>query len=224
MTKLQLNASEYSALELVYAKENLDIERKRADIRAQKANARATMGTGPLLDAELARLTELEAEQEKLTRARKEYAEISDAVTREKELNSMKLRLEVQQYSLHYDLQELELQSEASKMSAFKLAIAKEELALQRRLLDIAAQRENAKQTMNKGALLDQELKRLKELEEGERKLSEARGKYAALEEQRRQSFSYGWSQAFKNYQQDAEDYSRLGSDSFGIVIKGMSS
>ena len=224
MTKLQLNASNYSALELVYAKENLDIERKRADIKAQKVSARATMGTGPLLDAELERLTELEAAQERLTTARKEYAEISDVAARNKELKSMALRLEVQKHLLGYDLQELELQSESSKMSVLQLANDKEELSLKRKLLDIAAQRANATQTMSDPALLQEELKRLDQLEQGERRLSEARQKYAALEEERRQSFGYGWSQAYKKFQQDAEDYSRLGSDSFGIVINGMSS
>lgn len=143
---------------------------------------------------------------------------------RDKELQSLKLKLAIQRDTFEYDFQELELQSEASKMSAVQVANAKEELALARKLNDIAAQRVNARQTMGKGVLLDEEIKRLNELEDGERKLSEARKKYAALEEERRQSFNYGWQQAFKKYQQDAEDYSKLGGDAFGVVINGMSS
>ena len=222
MTKLQLNASKYSALELVYAKENLDIERKRADIKAQKTNARATMGTGPLLDAELARLTELESEQEKLTRARKEYAESSDVLTRDKELQSMALRLEVQKYILSYDFQDLELQSESAKMSSLELANAREELSLRRKLLDIATQRANAIQTTRDPVLLKKELERLDALEQGERKLSEARSKYAKIEDDRRQSFGFGWEQAYRKYSEDSMNYAKLGGDSFGLVISGM--
>jgi hypothetical protein len=141
---------------------------------------------------------------------------------RDKELAALRIKLEVQQYSLTYEFQALELQSESTKMSALDLANAQEELALRRKLLDIAAQRENAKQSMGKGPLLDQELRRLDELEAGERKLSLARGKYAVIEDERRKSFSYGWTQAFKKYQEDSENYSKLGGDSFGAVISGM--
>lgn len=49
MTKLQLNASEYSALELVYAKENLNIERTRADIRGAKNQCTSNNGNWPFV-------------------------------------------------------------------------------------------------------------------------------------------------------------------------------
>jgi phage-related minor tail protein len=59
---------------------------------------------------------------------------------------------------------------------------------------------------------------------EAEKKLAEVRIGNIEAERTRQQSFSEGWNQAFRQFSEDADNYARVGGESFNAVVSNMNS
>jgi lambda family phage tail tape measure protein len=112
-------------------------------------------------------------------------------------------------------------------MNQFDYRIAEERLALEKKLAELEQQRKEALERVG-GREMNSEYVTAKTQIEGmiqaEKALSEVRIGNIESERARQQSFSEGWNQAFRSFSEDAENYARVGGESFNAVVSNMNS
>ena len=120
-----------------------------------------------------------------------------------------------------------ELDGNRYKMTEFEFRIAQERLTLEKQLVELDQRKREA---LNKagGDQSNSEYVQQKQAIEGmmeaEKKLAEVRIGNIESERARQQSFVEGWNQAFRQFSEDAENYARVGGESFNAVISSMNS
>jgi lambda family phage tail tape measure protein len=120
-----------------------------------------------------------------------------------------------------------ELDGNRYKMTEFEFRIAQERLTLEKQLVELDQRKREA---LNKagGDQSNSEYVQQKQAIEGmmeaEKKLAEVRIGNIESERVRQQSFVEGWNQAFRQFSEDAENYARVGGESFNAVISSMNS
>ncbi|NDB58384.1 hypothetical protein EB001_08050 [bacterium] len=149
---------------------------------------------------------------------------INNELTRE--LYILNMQDQLKKDSAQLDMASYNLQQQKATMTDYEFNVQNEKLNLAKKIL---ALQEKMGELKNPGT--DQEsinhynaLKKSIEDEMAtEQELSDNRMKWFAIEEENRQSFSYGWNQAWMQYQKDAEDASKRGAEAFHIVTDSMS-
>jgi phage-related minor tail protein len=120
-----------------------------------------------------------------------------------------------------------ELDGNRYKMTEFEFRIAQERLNLEKQLVELDQRKREALDKAG-GDKFNSEYVQQKQAIEGmmesEKKLAEVRIGNIEAERTRQQSFSEGWNQAFRQFSEDAENYARVGGESFNAVVSNMNS
>jgi lambda family phage tail tape measure protein len=143
---------------------------------------------------------------------------------REKEIALIKTQKEFAQTLEQFDKRRLELESQRVYMTDYEFKTANERLNTERKVAELQQQIIDAKSRLGEGKTYEAEKQRIEELIEIELRLNDVRQQGINAEEQRRKSFSEGWGQAFRQFEQDAQNYGKLGADMFGSFIGNMNS
>lgn len=146
---------------------------------------------------------------------------------REKELRMMEMMGEYVVKMEIFNQRRAELEGQRYKMNSFDYRIAEERLALEKKLMELEQQRREALEKAG-GDKYNPEFAVTQSQIEGminaEKQLSEIRVGNIEQERARQQSFSEGWNAAFRQFSEDAENYARVGGESFNAVVSNMNS
>lgn len=146
---------------------------------------------------------------------------------REKELRMMQMQGEFIVKMEIFNQRRAELEGKRYLMNQFDYRIAEERLALEKKLMELEQQRKEALEKAG-GRESNSEYVTAKTQIEGminaEKQLSEIRIGNIESERARQQSFSEGWNAAFRQFSEDAENYARVGGESFNAVVSNMNS
>lgn len=146
---------------------------------------------------------------------------------RDKELRMMEMMGEYVVKMEIFNQRRAELEGQRYKMNSFDYRIAEERLALEKKLMELEQQRKEALEKAG-GDKYNPEFAVTQSQIEGminaEKQLSEIRVGNIEQERARQQSFSEGWNQAFRQFSEDAENYARVGGESFNAVVSNMNS
>lgn len=143
---------------------------------------------------------------------------------RDKEIALIKTQIDFAKTLEQFDKRRLELESQRVYMTDYEFKTANERLNTERKMAELQQQIIDAKSRLGEGKTYEAEKARIEELIEIERRLNVVRQEGINAEEQRRKSFSEGWGQAFRQFEQDAQNYGKLGADMFGSFIGNMNS
>jgi lambda family phage tail tape measure protein len=119
------------------------------------------------------------------------------------------------------------LEGNRYKMTEFDYKIAQERLKLEEKLLQLDQQKREALEKAGGdkyNSEYAQQSKAIDGMIEAEKKLAEIRIGNVESERARQQSFSEGWNAAFRQFSEDAENYARVGGESFNAVVSNMNS
>ncbi len=146
---------------------------------------------------------------------------------RDKELRMMEMMGEYVVKMEIFNQRRAELEGQRYKMNSFDYKIAEERLALEKKLMELEQQRKEALEKAG-GDKYNPEFATTQTQIDGmiqaEKELSEIRIGNIEQERTRQQSFSEGWNQAFRQFSEDAENYARVGGESFNAVVSNMNS
>jgi lambda family phage tail tape measure protein len=146
---------------------------------------------------------------------------------RDKELKMMEMMGEYVVKMEIFNQRRAELEGQRYKMNQFDYKIAEERLALEKKLMELEQQKKEALEKSG-GFTLEPEYVNAKTQIEGmmkaEKDLSEIRIGNIEQERARQQSFAEGWNGAFRQFSEDAENYARVGGESFNAVVSNMNS
>lgn len=120
-----------------------------------------------------------------------------------------------------------ELDGNRYKMTEFEFRIAQERFALERKLLELDQRKREALSKVGGDSMNSQyaiEAQAIESMIQAETKLAEIRIANIEGERTRQQSFAEGWNLAFRQFSEDAENYARVGGESFNAVVSGMNS
>jgi lambda family phage tail tape measure protein len=120
-----------------------------------------------------------------------------------------------------------ELEGNRYKMTEFDYRIAQERLKLEQKLLELDQRKREALDRIGGDKFNVEYVEQAKAIDgmiEAEKKLAEIRIGNVESERARQQSFSEGWNQAFRQFSEDAENYARVGGESFNAVVSNMNS
>lgn len=124
-----------------------------------------------------------------------------------------------------------ELEGQRYKMNQFDYRVAEERLALEKKIAELEQKKKEAFEKIggeNSSNRLQSEYvnekNMIEQTIEAEKKLAEIRIANIEQERARQQSFSEGWNQAFRQFSEDAENYARVGGESFNAVVSNMNS
>ena len=146
---------------------------------------------------------------------------------RAKELRMMEMMGEYVVKMEIFNQRRAELEGQRYKMNSFDYRIAEERLALEKKLMELEQQRREALEKAG-GDKYNPEFATTQAQIDGminaEKQLSEIRIGNIEQERARQQSFSEGWNAAFRQFSEDAENYARVGGESFNAVVSNMNS
>lgn len=225
-------------------KELVEIEKKRAGIRAMADKDAAAMAEADLnrqqaiLQARqsyqqaMAKENLSEAQKGEIlkqyqadvdmanAKARTETSAI--AANRNRELEILKLQANAIGGLAILDQQRAELEVKKAEMSEWEYQRELEKLNLARSMLEMQKQLAELKARTGGGPVYEAEAAAIKQAMENEKLLSEVRMNNIALQEERSKTWAGGWTQAMQSFQRDAEQYGKAGADSFNSVVSNM--
>lgn len=143
---------------------------------------------------------------------------------REREIKLIGVQMEAARKMEGFDRQRLLLEQERVYMTDYGYKVAQEELNIKQRIAELEQQIIDARNRMGAGEAFDAEEKRIRDLIRAEQDLYTVRKQGMDFDEYRRKSFNEGWYEAVHKFAQDAEAYSKLGSDMFNSAIGNMNS
>jgi len=150
---------------------------------------------------------------------------------RDKELRMMEMMGEYMVKMEIFNQRRAELEGQRYKMNQFDFKIAEERLALEKKLAELEQQKREALEKVggagSTGEFSPEYVNTKTQIEgmmKAEKDLSEIRIGNIEQERQRQQSFAEGWNQAFRQFSEDAENYARVGGESFNAVVSNMNS
>ena len=139
------------------------------------------------------------------------------------ELEAAKARLAVSQKLLELQKEQAEYQLDAYKYSDLQNKQLELMFNFRKQMLEFEAKEADIKkQNMGKPDIQAALLKNLEVEKQATIDLYKTKAELLTQEERNRQSFSYGWEQAFRKYAEDARDYSKVGAEAFKAVVQSM--
>lgn len=146
---------------------------------------------------------------------------------RDKELKMMEMQGEFIVKMEIFNQRRAELEAQRYKMNSFDYRIAEERLALEKKLMELEQQRREALEKAGGDKYQPEFVTAQTQIDgmiNAEKQLSEIRIGNIEQERARQQSFSEGWNAAFRQFSEDAENYARVGGESFNAVVSNMNS
>lgn len=140
-----------------------------------------------------------------------------------KENKLAKIKLNYQQQLNGFAAEEALLNENSYQFSNQELAVIKEQMQYKKTIADLDNQIAEARQNLVGQAQTD-EIARLESIKQSEDKVHKIRLQGIANENERQQSFTFGWKQAFDAYIEDAKNASQVGGDVFNSVVGNMGS
>jgi lambda family phage tail tape measure protein len=220
--KLAAVRGDKTTLELAEVQLKFEEEIAKAANEKAQALAKADLSAGQrgLIEAEYQQKIASATQKEKTDREL-----INAQRTRELELMMQQAQFAAEMEG--FTQRRAELDGNRYKMTEFEFRIAQERLNLEKQLVELDQRKREA---LNKsgGDKFNSEYVQQKEAIEGmmesEKKLAEIRISNIESERARQQSFAEGWNQAFRQFSEDAENYARVGGESFNAVVSNMNS
>lgn len=220
--KLAAVRGDKTTLEL--AEVQLKFEEEMAKAANEKAQALAKSG----LSAAQRGLIEQEYQQKVAAATEKEKSDRALInAQRDRELQLMMQQAQFAAEMEVFSQRREALEGNRYKMTEFDYKIAQERLKLEEKLLQLDQQKREALEKAGGdkyNAEYAQQAKAIDGMVEAEKKLAEIRIGNVESERARQQSFSEGWNQAFRQFSEDAENYARVGGESFNAVVSNMNS
>jgi lambda family phage tail tape measure protein len=220
--KVQAIRGDKTTLEL--AEVQLKFEEEMAKAANEKAQA---LAKGDLSAAQRG-LIESEYQQKVAAATQKE--KIDREVINTQRARELELMMQQAQFAAEmegFTQRRAELDGNRYKMTEFEYRIAQERLSLEKQLLELDQRKREALDKAG-GDKFNSEYVQQKQAIEGmmeaEKKLAEVRIGNIEAERTRQQSFSEGWNQAFRQFSEDADNYARVGGESFNAVVSNMNS
>jgi lambda family phage tail tape measure protein len=141
------------------------------------------------------------------------------------ELVALRKKLEYLKEIGKLNVQEIYAKDAMKNMAEFEKSMAEIQLDTEKKRLDIEHRRSEElksnkdKESLHGGinAVYDQEIRNLD-------MLAEARRRVAEQNEANRQSFTYGWGEAFRKFADDAKDSAKVAGDMFNSITSNMNS
>jgi lambda family phage tail tape measure protein len=208
---------------------------KAANEKAQAySKAGIILGANGQITAETqknsAQLAIIEAEYQQKVAAASQKEKSERALINAQRERELQLMMQQAQFAMEMESinkRREELDGNRYKMTEFEFRIAQERLNLERKLLELDQRRREALDKVG-GDKFNPEYSAQSQAIEGmmeaEKKLAEVRIGNIEAERTRQQSFSEGWNQAFRQFSEDAENYARVGGESFNAVVSNMNS
>ena len=200
---------------------NIKQAQEVAQIEAQRVQ---NLNKVDLSEAQIANINKEANAQRRLADEKANQAISFLIAQRTKEIAIIKQQVELQNKIYDFDKQKIKLESDKYYMTDLQYKIANEELETQRRIAALKQQMIEAEQRLGRGKTLDAENAKLQDQIAIEESLSASRKHSMEIDEYRRTSFSEGWSQAFRQFSYDAENYSKVGADAFSSFTNNMNS
>lgn len=194
---------------------------KAASEKAQALNkANLSAAQRGLIESEYQLKIESATQKEKADR---EY--INAQRERELELMKMQAIFAIEMESVNQ--KRAELDSNRYRMTEFEFKIAQERLELEKKLLELDQRKREALEKAGGDKYnveYVQQAEAINGMIEAEKKLAEIRVGNIEAERARQQSFVEGWNAAFRQFSEDAENYGRVGGESFNAIVSNMNS
>jgi len=205
-----------------------EIQLKFEEEMAKAANEKAqALGKGELSAAQRG-LIEQEYQQKVAMATQKEKVDRGMInAQRERELELMMQQAQFAAEMEIFTQRREELDGNRYKMTEAEFRIAQERLNLEKKLLELDQRKREAldKAGGNKyNSEYYEQAKAIEGMVEAEKKLAEIRIGNIEAERERQRSFSEGWNAAFRQFSEDAENYARVGGESFNAVVSNMNS
>lgn len=201
----------------------IEIARRQEIARIQNQLAQ-NLGKQNLSEAQIANIkkeaTTAEAQANEKARAAREIA----LAQRQKEIKAIQIEIDYNKILWGLDRERLDLDIQKTHMTDYAFKKAEEELALKRKLADLEEQIVKAREQYGAGEMYEKQKQKIEGQMEAEKSLSNTRQQAIDYEEYQRTSFTEGWSNAFRRFAQDAENYGKLGADMFNGFISNMNS
>ena len=208
---------------------------KAANEKAQAySKAGIILGANGQITAETqknsAQLAIIEAEYQQKVAAASQKEKSERALINAQRERELQLMMQQAQFAMEMESinkRREELDGNRYKMTEFEFRIAQERLTLERKLLELDQRKREALDKVG-GDKFNPEYSAQSQAIEGmmeaEKKLAEVRIGNIEAERTRQQSFSEGWNLAFRQFSEDAENYARVGGESFNAVVSNMNS
>jgi lambda family phage tail tape measure protein len=211
-----------TALELAEVQLKFEEEIAKAANEKAQALAKADLSAGQrgLIEAEYQQKVASATQKEKTDR------ELINA-QRARELELMMQQAQFAAEMEEFTQRRAELDGNRYKMTEFEFRIAQERLNLEKQLVELDQRKREALDKAGGDKFNSEYAQQAQAIEgmmEAEKKLAEVRIGNIEAERTRQQSFSEGWNQAFRQFSEDAENYARVGGESFNAVVSGMNS
>ena len=205
-----------------------EIQLKFEEEMAKAANEKAQALSKASLSAAQRGLIEQEYQQKVAAATEKEKSDRALInAQRDRELQLMMQQAQFAAEMEVFSQRREALEGNRYKMTEFDYKIAQERLKLEEKLLQLDQQKREALDKAGGDKYnveYAQQTKAIDGMIEAEKKLAEIRIGNVEGERARQQSFSEGWNQAFRQFSEDAENYARVGGESFNAVVSNMNS
>jgi lambda family phage tail tape measure protein len=211
-----------------YSLELAEVQLKFEEEMAKAANEKAQALNKSSLSAAQRGLIEQEYQQKVAAATEKEKSDRTLLnAQRERELQLMMQQAQFAAEMEVFSQRREQLEGNRYKMTEFDYKIAQERLKLEEKLLQLDQQKREALEKAGGDKYNSEYYEQAKAIDgmvEAEKKLAEIRIGNVEAERARQQSFSEGWNQAFRQFSEDAENYARVGGESFNAVVSNMNS
>jgi lambda family phage tail tape measure protein len=211
-----------------YTLELAEVQLKFEEEMAKAANEKAQALSKSSLSAAQRGLIEQEYQQKVAAATEKEKSDRTLLnAQRERELQLMMQQAQFAAEMEVFSQRREQLEGNRYKMTEFDYKIAQERLKLEEKLLQLDQQKREALEKAGGDKYNSEYYEQAKAIDgmvEAEKKLAEIRIGNVEAERARQQSFSEGWNQAFRQFSEDAENYARVGGESFNAVVSNMNS
>lgn len=124
------------------------------------------------------------------------------------------------------EIKRIELEAQRAFMNEYDYKRQLESFELEKVTLDLKNKINELEKQKNKENATSTKIaiEGLQQQIEYEKQKSEARTRNIDLEQKNSQSWAYGWEQAFKKFNEDAQNYSKVGAEMFNSVVGNMNS
>lgn len=124
------------------------------------------------------------------------------------------------------EIKRIELEGQRAFMNEYDYKRQLESFELEKVTLDLRTKINDLEKQKNKENATSTKIaiEGLQQQIEFEKQKSEAKQRNIDMEQRNAQSWSYGWEQAFKKFNEDAQNYSKVGAEAFNSIIGNMNS
>lgn len=149
-----------------------------------------------------------------------------EASAEDRRVQSAREQLKIASDRNALEIKRIELESQRAFMNEYDYKRQLESFELEKVSLDLKTKINDLEKQKNKENATSTkiQIEGLQQQIEFEKQKSEAKIRNINLEQQNSQSWAYGWEQAFKKFNEDAQNYAKVGGDMFNSIVGNMNS